>query len=243
MSLQRNEKNNGVARRNPEKKLTKKKTQEKVKEPSTKKQPSPPTATRTFSDALLLLFAWRHSPFFSNVPVEVVDEVRVFLVPSATRSAKNSVAKPALLQEHLGKEIGRLKRDVVETVCRGPVSFNKYPGFLELQNALVLFINVGGAEYENKFEEGGRRISWWFPPSMHNSHPLVVRALGDPRLHLLLFCRPVNEPYVYMGRLRLLGASVPPVGSVRMDLELSDFKHSCLRESPGFQKIVCGEEM
>jgi hypothetical protein len=99
----------------------------------------------------LLLWAWKRSTFFSQLPVELIENVRTFLTARKPPSARNAVANPIYLLNFLGQEAGRLKADVLRTVCCGEVRFNKYSGILELKNALLLFINVNGPQFPNAF--------------------------------------------------------------------------------------------
>lgn len=43
----------------------------------------------------------------------------------------------------------------------GRPRFSKYMGALEWKNAVCLFVNVGGAEYNNLFLDDGRMVTWF----------------------------------------------------------------------------------
>lgn len=85
--------------------------------------------------------------------------------------------------------------------------FSKYSGSLEWRNAVVLWVNVGGADYANLFLDGGRRMSWFASQRHDAGSPVVQRLLATKRAAtgrrdtLLLFCRLPAEPYVCCGRL------------------------------------------
>jgi len=90
----------------------------------------------------------------------------------------------------------------------GRPRFSKYMGALEWKNAVCLFVNVGGAEYNNLFLDDGRMVTWFAGSQQHDQTPIVRRLLGSERSDnttVLLFCRlvvPKAEPYVCCGTLR-----------------------------------------
>lgn len=58
---------------------------------------------------------------------------------------------------------GRTKAGVMAALRRpqdGVAKFSKYSGVVEWQNAIVLWVNVGGRDYNNAFEDGGQRMTW-----------------------------------------------------------------------------------
>ena len=54
-------------------------------------------------------------------------------------------------------------------------------GALEWKNAVCLFVNVGGAEYNNLFLDGGRQVTWFAGSQQHDQTPIVRRLLGSER--------------------------------------------------------------
>ena len=92
------------------------------------------------------------------------------------------------------------------------VSFNKYCGALEWQNAVFLWVNVqegDHAEYANKLYDGGRRFSWFGGSKMDEGTPVVQRLLGRRRDDfILLFVRFEKESYVCLGRLEVFSSDV-----------------------------------
>jgi len=93
---------------------------------------------------------------------------------------------------------------------------------VEWLNAVVLWVNVDGVQYENLFMDGGRKMTWFAGSRCGPETPVVGRlirapykearnsdsggdsgddatsAMGDT---VLLFCRKTGEPYVFMGRV------------------------------------------
>ena len=95
--------------------------------------------------------------------------------------------------------------------------FSKYSGVVEWRNAVVLWVNVGGADYKNQFLDGGRKMTW-FAGSKHEPETPVIKrllALGDADVagkqgghggggdEALLLCRVQPGPYVCCGRVRI----------------------------------------
>lgn len=93
---------------------------------------------------------------------------------------------------------------------------------VEWANAVVLWVNVDGSDYENLFLKGGREMTWFAGSRAHGETPVILRLLeagrapeeerkgkvedegGDgkkKRDEILLFCRLQGEPYVCMGRV------------------------------------------
>jgi hypothetical protein len=115
----------------------------------------------------------------------------------------------------VGRHLGQLmagpptKASVVAALAGGnrTPKFSKYSGLVEWRNAVVLWINVGGADYANLFLDGGSRMSWFASQRHDSSSPIVQRLLATKRANagrrdeLLLFCRLPGEPYVCCGRL------------------------------------------
>ena len=104
-----------------------------------------------------------------------------------------SVALPALL-DGVGELVDGpcTKESVVALLSGGGrPRFSKYMGALEWKNAVCLFVNVGGAEYNNLFLDGGRQVTWFAGSQQHDQTPIVRRLLGSERsanTTVLLFC-------------------------------------------------------
>jgi hypothetical protein len=68
------------------------------------------------------------------------------------------------MDEYLGKPIedyGKLPVMAMSNYGRTP-KFNKYPGVIEWNNCLFLWVNIGGKSgYTNTFSEHGRYMMWY----------------------------------------------------------------------------------
>lgn len=121
-----------------------------------------------------------------------------------------SVQVPDIL-ESVGQLVAgpSTKESVVALLAGGTLPrFSKYLGALEWRNAVSLFVNVGGAEYNNLFLDGGRQVTWFAGSQQHDETPIIRRLLGtahSSNTTVLLFCRlviPNAQPYVCCGKLR-----------------------------------------
>ncbi|CEL91991.1 unnamed protein product [Vitrella brassicaformis CCMP3155] len=208
--------------------------------------PAPPP-----SPVLMLLWAWMRSPDMAAVPIEIVDHIRHFFIQRATPSAKNVVVNPSCLNEHVGNEVGKLKREAITLLCNGPVRFNKYAGILELTNAAILFINLPALDqqhqpsprsssactaYGNLLTNKGRNINWYAPERYGPAHPLVRRLREDSSMHVLLLCRPVGGAYLYLGTLRKVAHAEERGKGIRFDFELKDYAR--LRNNATFRQMA-----
>ena len=131
--------------------------------------------------------------------------------PAEDRSTRAVSVAVADILESAGRPVAgpSTKESVVALLaCGGRPRFSKYLGALEWRNAVSLFVNVGGAEYNNLFLDGGRQITWFAGSQQHEETPIVRRLLGtsqSSKTTVLLFCRlvvPKAEPYVCCGQLR-----------------------------------------
>ena len=99
----------------------------------------------------------------------------------------------------------------------------RYSGSLEWRNAIVLWVNVGGADYNNQFffepATGGQgllKMTWFSGSRMHADTPVIRRLMlavkaskKSPETAILLFCRGVEGTgygkYVFCGRVKPRG--------------------------------------
>lgn len=79
---------------------------------------------------------------------------------------------------------------------------------VEWANALILWVNVDGSDYDNLFLKGGREMTWFAGSRVTGETPVLLRLLEAGREEeenkkdeILLFCRLQGEPYVCMGRV------------------------------------------
>lgn len=85
---------------------------------------------------------------------------------------------------------------------------------VEWANAIVLWVNVDGSDYDNLFLKGGREMTWFAGSRVTGETPVLLRLLEAGREgkedregekknkdEILLFCRLQGEPYVCMGRV------------------------------------------
>ena len=95
-----------------------------------------------------------------------------------------------------------------------PLSFNKYCGVQEWENALFLWVNLGGNDTTvvNEFLNNCEQITWFGGSRMHEESPVIQRLLAAGRQKttsssILLWCRKYQDstrtfgPYVCLGRL------------------------------------------
>ena len=124
-------------------------------------------------------------------------------------------------------------------------TFSKY-GTTEWRNAIVLWVNIGGGDYNNVFldgADGGLDLTWFASPRHHEGTPLVHRLLSAaPSDTVLLFCRLLEpgssskyEPYVCCGRLQYAshdGRRQP----IKFVWRLRDA--AALRKTDGFKDVL-----
>ena len=165
--------------------------------------------------------------------------------PDAGSARAIELSVDAIMERHLGKPVSSTftKAAAVEAITgRKKVSFSKYSGTLEWRNAILLWVNIGGADYRNVFFDGGARMTWYASPTNHEGTPVVRRLLAGKDA-VLLFCRlqqeGSSEPYVCCGRLAYVShdQSRQPlkfVWSLR-DLEM-------LRKSADFRELLAAAD-
>ena len=82
--------------------------------------------------------------------------------PEKGTARATAVSVGPFVEAHLGSHIdGPPTKYTVMCALNGgtPVRFSKYAGSLEMRNALVLWVNIGGADYKNVFTDGGRQMT------------------------------------------------------------------------------------
>lgn len=84
---------------------------------------------------------------------------------------------------------------------------------VEWANAIVLWVNVDGGDYDNLFLKGGQEMTWFAGSRATGETSVILRLLEAGRApegaggkegkkdEILLFCRLQGEPYVCMGRV------------------------------------------
>ena len=166
--------------------------------------------------------------------------------PSADSCRTFDIDVCTLLAAHLGRRMEGppTKASVVAALAGGErkPKFSKYSGSLEWRNAVVLWVNVGGADYANLFLDGGRRMSWFASQRHDAGSPIVQRLLATKRSattvrdSLLLFCRLPGEPYVCCGRLEYVSHD-PASSPLKFVWALID-ADELLERSEAFGEIV-----
>lgn len=168
----------------------------------------------------------------------------------------------------LGSPVGRKGKLAAMAACCGTTapgvcpSFSTLSGIAQWTNAIVLFVNVGGDDYDNVFAHSlsdvcgggggddppGAVYMTWFAQRSHSEESGVVRLLvgsraddpgapaprkADPRPFVLLFCRLPQEPYVYCGRLAYCAHGyVDESPCLRFVWRLADAKRLCEDSQP-----------
>eukprot|EP00927_Polykrikos_kofoidii_P056858 TRINITY_DN50946_c0_g1_i1.p1 TRINITY_DN50946_c0_g1~~TRINITY_DN50946_c0_g1_i1.p1 ORF type:complete len:248 (-),score=21.79 TRINITY_DN50946_c0_g1_i1:63-806(-) len=113
-----------------------------------------------------------------------------------------------------------------------PARFNKYAGWVEWKNAVLLWVNAAGGSFGNSFKRGGRQINWYVGGAKPSEQsPIVKRLLGfgsgdhsAKQTRVLLFMRPcATEPYVNCGECRYVAHDSTKKG-FEFTWELADFE-------------------
>ncbi|KAL1530144.1 hypothetical protein AB1Y20_001060 [Prymnesium parvum] len=166
----------------------------------------------------------------------------------STRSLKLEVA--SFVERCLGKSVeGPPTKLTVVQALTSKLSprFSKYSGSLEWANAIVLWVNIGGPDYNNNFLDDGARITWYASPRHSEDTPIVQRLVRSTRApkstklaeqkddQVLLFCRLPGEPYVCCGRLTYESHN-PDVHPIKFVWKLDDIES--LRKSAAFREIL-----
>ena len=146
---------------------------------------------------------------------EVVHRVSMPFIDDRPPAEKQSTRAVPVQVPGILESVGQLvagpctKESVVAMLAGGTLPrFSKYLGALEWRNAVSLFVNVGGAEYNNLFLDGGRQVTWFAGSQQHDETPIIRRLLGTAHSSsttVLLFCRlvvPITQPYVCCGKLK-----------------------------------------
>jgi len=103
---------------------------------------------------------------------------------------------------------GAMKETVMNQIgVENPV-FSKYSGLQEFKNAIILFVNVGGREYENLFYTNGTATSAvsldWYASSKAKPDSRAIQRLSTATeeredFGVFLFLRFEGEPYLCCG--------------------------------------------
>ena len=134
-----------------------------------------------------------------------------------------------------------------------PPRFSKYSGIQEWNNAVALFVNVGGGTgYANVWSDGCRKMAWFAQPGQSPETRVIKRMLehhhqtsgaeggqaeDSKPTPILLFIRNVGEAYVFCGNVTVvpgeLSLSSRPM---RFTWQLSDY--DTLMRSNDWQTLV-----
>lgn len=165
--------------------------------------------------------------------------------PDAGSARAIELSVDAIMERHLGKPVSSTftKAAAVEAITgRKKVSFSKYSGTLEWRNAILLWVNIGGADYRNVFFDGGARMTWYASPKNHEGTPVVRRLLAGKDA-VLLFCRlqqeGSSEPYVCCGRLAYVSHD-PSRQPLKFVWSLRDLE--MLRKSADFRELLAAAD-
>jgi len=165
--------------------------------------------------------------------------------PDAGSARAIALSVDAIIERHLGKPVSSTftKAAAVEAITgRKNVSFSKYAGSLEWRNAILLWVNIGGADYRNVFLDGGARMTWYASPKNNEGTPVVRRLLAGKEA-VLLFCRlqqeGSSEPYVCCGRLEYVSHD-PSRQPLKFVWSLRDLE--TLRKSADFRELLAAAD-
>ncbi|CAK0841898.1 unnamed protein product [Prorocentrum cordatum] len=171
--------------------------------------------------------------------------------PASGPSTKELRADLARLRQHLGRACPHFgKRGVLQlaapageggSIADAPPRFNKYAGWAEWQNAVILWVNVCGGSFSNSFTHGGSQVNWYVGGARPTENsPIVQRLLGLDRTkrppHVLMFARPTaTEPYVNCGVVKYVAHDARKQG-FEFTWRLRDF--GALSKRPDFRRIM-----
>lgn len=140
------------------------------------------------------------------------------------------------------------KATVMQTICsvRRAPRYNKYSGVLEWDNAVMLWVNVGGQDYGNFFLEKGRKMTWYGGKSHYEDSPVIRRLLpaekGGSAAPVLLFCRAPHAmkksqqtPYLCCGQLEYVSHD-PDARPLQFVWKLKDWAR--VAEAALFQRML-----
>lgn len=137
---------------------------------------------------------------------------------------------------HLIAPLGTQVKHAVMALAAGKLSvrFNRMSGIQEWRNAVFLFVNIGGDNYQNAFSDGGRLMRWFAQPSQTTSTPVLQRVIAR-ECPVFLFCRLLGHPYRCLGRVQhdKHDASSSPVV---FELQLCDYDK--LKHLDGFAALL-----
>ena len=104
--------------------------------------------------------------------------------PEAGTARAIKIATMSIVGAHLGRHMdGPATKDGVVTVLAGnrKTRFSKYSGSLEWANAIVLWVNIGGKDYNNNFLDGGAKITWYASQRFDETSPVVQRLVHSAK--------------------------------------------------------------
>lgn len=103
---------------------------------------------------------------------------------------------------------GAMKEAVMNRVATEAPRFSKYAGAQQFQNAIVLFANVGGSDYQNVFhvrQDNLVEMDWFTSASPASE---LVERLCTKETSVFLFLRLVGEAYMCCGPVTVESFSV-----------------------------------
>jgi 3'-5' exonuclease len=114
------------------------------------------------------------------------------------------------------------------------LAFNHRGGIIQMQNAWLLFVNLGGEmenrKFLNRFSGGGRFMTFTVDPRKDLDGQFYEQVSSDaagqtlgPRRRILLFCRPDNSQYLFFGDCSCVGEEARS-GNLDLLLELLDYE-------------------
>lgn len=105
---------------------------------------------------------------------------------------------------------GAMKETVMKQIAEENPIFSKYSGLQEFRNALIVFANVGGKDYENMFhnlDDGDVAIDW-FSSIKVKPDSRVAQRLLNPMEHIFIFLRFEGEPYLGCGKCEVIDSEI-----------------------------------
>mmetsp|Transcript_19734 Transcript_19734/g.37113 ORF Transcript_19734/g.37113 Transcript_19734/m.37113 type:complete len:216 (+) Transcript_19734:44-691(+) len=176
--------------------------------------------------------------------------------PASGRSTKVLKADVKQLQRYLGKSCPHFgKKGVVQffapCTSRGeegssaPPRFNKYAGWAEWENAIFLWVNAVGGNFDNSFVNGGSQVSWYVGGQRPTERsPIVKRLLatargeaGQKNTKVILFVRPrATDPYVVCGPCAYVAHNARKKG-FEFTWKLREF--AALKKCRDFNRLMC----
>eukprot|EP00928_Gymnodinium_smaydae_P013703 TRINITY_DN14980_c0_g7_i2.p1 TRINITY_DN14980_c0_g7~~TRINITY_DN14980_c0_g7_i2.p1 ORF type:complete len:245 (-),score=61.07 TRINITY_DN14980_c0_g7_i2:65-799(-) len=172
--------------------------------------------------------------------------------PQSGPSTKTVAADVPALRRYLGRPCPHFGKKGVVQLAAGkkyaasPLRFNKYAGWAEFRNAVLLWVNAAGGSFTNTFTSGGKRVTWYVGgPNPTTSSPIVRRLLeifGDKASLkekatqvMLMVRRCATEPYVVCGAVDYVSHDAAKTG-FEFVWELRDFTK--LKQAESFRELL-----